>query len=334
MIVLVNRAVLHILDFNSGVTVFSEEELDIQNDSVLTFIIKHVEKAFSDPNSKHGAFYANSLFKSRLSAYVDGSEDFISFSGYVAKEVYSAIVESDMVEPADLLVCDLSLDGSRVLAVLKCNNKVGFTHQVTTVDGHVRNDIINHYAILPSLSQKIDEYAFIQLDSMGIKFSDKKRLVDGKDTYIIPERILSCSATISQKNAIDLVKSIANRVSENHGQSTVTAVSKAKNYIVENAEVSDYLEPAELGREVFSSSKVMQEEYLREVKDAGIPEVIKLDRDFAIKKGKSHKIKTDTGIELVFPVDYFENKDFIEFINNPDGTISIELKNIGKIVNK
>ena len=70
------------------------------------------------------------------------------------------------------------------------------------------------------------------------------------------------------------------------------------------------------------------------MQNAGIPAEVKLDRDFAIKKGRNHKIKTDTGIELLFPVDYFENKDFIEFINKPDGTISIELKNIGKIMNK
>ena len=52
------------------------------------------------------------------------------------------------------------------------------------------------------------------------------------------------------------------------------------------------------------------------------------------KAGRSHKIKTDTGIEITFPSEYIENTDFIRFINNPDGTLSIELKNIGKIVNK
>jgi hypothetical protein len=334
MITIVNRAILHILDFDSGVTVFSEEELDVRNDSVATFLTKHVEKIFSDPNSKSGAFYTNSQFKEKMTEYLDGNLDFVSFSVYIAGSFHAAIAEADAAEPADLIICDVTVDGDRLLAVLKCNNKVGFTHQVTTVDGHVRNDIINHYAILPNLSQKIDEYVLAQADMASIRFSDKKRSVNGEETYIIADRILDCSSSISQKKAIDLVKSITHKVSENYGQSTVGAVSKAKNYIAQNAETSDYLDPVDLGREVFNASPAMQEEYLKEVKDAGIPEVIKLDRDFAMKKGKSHKIKTDTGIELVFPVDYFANKDFIEFINNPDGTISIELKNIGKIINK
>ena len=50
-----------------------------------------------------------------------------------------------------------------------------------------------------------------------------------------------------------------------------------------------------------------------------------------MKKGRSQKIKTDTGIEITFPAEYAGNDDFIEFINQPDGTISIAVKNIGKI---
>ena len=60
----------------------------------------------------------------------------------------------------------------------------------------------------------------------------------------------------------------------------------------------------------------------------------KLKNPFAVKTGRNHKIKTDTGIEITFPADLFQNTEYIEFINNPDGTISIELKNIGKIINQ
>ncbi|MDR3589566.1 MAG: nucleoid-associated protein [Negativicutes bacterium] len=336
MLTIINKAILHVLDFHSGVTVFSEQELDSQNASVATFLTKHVEKLYSDSNAQSGLFYPDSDFKGRLTAYLDGSLDFTAFSVYVGEQVYSVVSLSEILDPADLIVCDLSIEGERFLAVLKCNNKVGFTHQVVTADGMVRNDIINHYAILPSITQKLDEYALIDLNSLQIRFGDKKRSIDGEDIYIIPEKILECSSSISPKKAIDLVNTIARKVSENHGQnavSSVAAVSKAKNYLVENAEVSDYLNPVELGRRVFSSSPMMQDEYIKEVQQAGIPETVKVDRALAEKKGKSHKIKTDTGIELAFPADYFQNTDYIEFINNPDGTLSIQLKNIGKIVN-
>ena len=332
--IIINKSIMHTMDFNSGINVLSEQELNIKNDSVNTFLTKHIEKIVKDPNSQTGNFYPASELKKRIEAYRSGSYSFIDFSIFVAKAMYSAISQSDILDPADLLICDAMIDEQRLMIILKCNNKLGFTHHVVMDNGKMRNDIINHYAILPNISQKIDEYALIEMDTLNIKFSDKKRCIDGRESYVIPEIILQCSSTISAKGAIDLVKSIAKKVSESHGQISASAVSKAKNYIVENAEISDFLNTVELGREVFSSSQVMQDEYIKEVKEVGLPEKIKVDKDYAVKKSKNHKIKTDTGIEIIFPVDYFQNKDFIEIVNNPDGTLSIELKNIGKLIDK
>jgi hypothetical protein len=49
---------------------------------------------------------------------------------------------------------------------------------------------------------------------------------------------------------------------------------------------------------------------------------------------RTQKIKTDTGIELNFPSEMFNNKDMMEFFNNPDGTILHPYKNVNKIINR
>jgi hypothetical protein len=325
---------LHILDFNSGITVFSEQELEIKSDSVITFLTKHLERSANDQNSKAGVFHPNSKFKRQLTDYIEERIDFIRFSVEIAEAMHSAISQTEVLDSSDLLICDFTMEGNRFIALLKCNNRVGFTHQVINENDKIRNEIINHYAILPNLSQKIDEYALIQVESFDIQFIDKKRLLNGQDTYVLPEIILECSSGVSPSSTLKLVNVITRKIAENHGQSSVAAITKAKSYLVENTETSEYLDPVELGKIAFPASPIMQAEYLEEVQKAGITEVVKIDREFCIKKGKNHKIKTDTGIEISFPVDYFENKNYMEFINNPDGTLSIELKNIGKIVNK
>jgi len=333
-LILVSKAILHILDFTSGMTVFSDQELELQNDSVNTFVTKHIEKTYQDQNAKAGAFHTDSNFKRQLADYLEGKLDFAAFSVTIAEAMQAAVSRADAADSFDVLVCDLRVEDNRVIGILKCNNKVGFTHQVIQTDAKIKNEIINHFAILPSLTQKIDEYAFIDVDSLAIRFVDKKLVVNGEETYVLPEKILGCSSAVSPNSTIKLVKSITEKVAENHGQSSVAAISKVKNYMVEHMETSEVLDPVELGRKVFRASPVMQEEYLAEVQKAGIAEAVKVDRDFCVKKGRNHKIKTDTGIEISFPVDYFENKEYMEFVNNPNGTISIQLKNIGKIMNK
>lgn len=334
MILTINRAILHILDFNSDVTVFSQTELDSENASVQTFLTKHIEKSFNDANLKSGTFLENSGFHRDLLEYIHERLDFISFSQNIAQITHDTIAKSDRLESVDFILVDFILDDQHMLGLLFCTNRMGFTHQVIQEEDKIRNDIIHHYAILPSTSQKLDKYAFIDLNTFQLKFFDKKCLINGEDSYILPEYILQCSFGASPKETVKLMNTITQKVADNFGQDSVMAVSKAKNYLVESTEASDALDPSELGKKVFPNSEAMQEEFRNEVKSAGLPEKVEMDRKVAVKLGKNHKIKTDTGIELTIPIDYFQNKDYIEFINNPDGTLSIEVKNIGKIINK
>ncbi len=330
----IHHAILHILDFHSGLTVFSEHELDCGSSSVFTFLSKHLEKLQKAVNGKSGSFYDDSPLKARLTAYTAGETEFVAFSADLAERTYAALAQSEDPQPLDVLVVDFTTDDIRMLALLLCDNKVGFTHQVVQEDSRVRNEIINHYAILPQPSQKIDEYALIQLDSLAILFNEKKRLVNGQEAFALSDQVLSCDAALSVKETLAAVRSVAEEIAENHGKSTLETVAKVKSRLAETAEISETLDLAALGRELFPASPLLQQEYAAELKNCGLPETVTLDRDFAVKSSRSHKIKTDTGIEVTFPADYFQNTEFIEFINNPNGTISIQLKNIGKIINK
>lgn len=49
---IIKRAVLHILDFNSGMSVFSQNELDCTDDTVSIFLQKHLENFTRIPREK------------------------------------------------------------------------------------------------------------------------------------------------------------------------------------------------------------------------------------------------------------------------------------------
>jgi hypothetical protein len=330
----INRAILHILDFNSNLTVFSEQELALGDGSVAPYLMKHLERSFCDAALKPGTFNQSSALKADLAAYVAGEISFVQLSTKIAGALYQAIAQSDNLVSADVLVCDISVNGERVIAILKCNNRVGFTHQVVQGEAGICNSIIHHYAILPSLAHKLDEYAFVWVESGEIRFVDKKCSIGGSDVYILPEVVLDCSSRVSQKDTIAMVTSITRKVAESHGENPAMAVSRAKTRIIENAEVSDYLDPQELGSAVFADSPLMRQQYRQEIEQAGLGESVKIDRGLAVRTGRTQKLKTDTGIEISIPVDYFQNTEYVEFINNPNGTLSIALKNIGKLVDK
>ena len=44
MIIAIKKAVLHILDANSGITVYSDTELDVSDGMINAFLSKHIDR--------------------------------------------------------------------------------------------------------------------------------------------------------------------------------------------------------------------------------------------------------------------------------------------------
>lgn len=330
----IQRAILHILDCNSALRVLSDQELTVEG-GVETFLLKHIEKADQDQNSKPGAFYEDSAFRRNFAAYIrEETLDFVEFSRVIAETFYGALQKSEQLESADLLVLDLVIDGRRKLAIFKCVNKIGYIHQVLQTEVGIKNEIANHYAILPGLTQKMDEYAFIDAETEELRIFERTYVLGGEKVCIFSECVLECASAASPKETMDIVGKITKKVAENHGYSSVEAVTAAKNLIAENVLSDQSLQPAAMGEKIFRSSPAMQAEYMQEIQQAGVADSVRVESEFALKKIKNHKIKTDTGIEISIPLDYFKNTEYIEFINHPDGTISINIKNVMKLINK
>jgi len=331
---IINKAIVHIFDFASDICVFSQKELDLTEDQIGIFIKKHLKNAFTDSNCKEGTLSSNSSFFSRLNEYNHGKYSFYTFSREIAEEIYTQINASDKKDSMDFLFVDFTENNNDFLGLIFWGYKKAYTHQVFHDKESVYNTIIQHQSILPSSTQKLDSFAIVQKSSGNTRFVDKRRYINGRDIYILPDMILQCDSQKSSKELLQSVTRIVTKVAEDHGSNSAILLSKTKNYLFENAEITSKLSPTELCQEVFSNSEEMQSAFLALAREEKIPEEINVDKAFAIKTSKSHRIKTDTGIEVIFPAEYFENHEYIEFINNPNGTISIQLKNIGKILNK
>ncbi|MDO5603340.1 MAG: nucleoid-associated protein [Oscillospiraceae bacterium] len=341
----VTRAILHILDTSSGVTVFSDAELPLEDAAVYEYLIRHLEKLRARHEAKQGEFHPGSAFQEKWKTYLRKELSFRDFSAFIAEAAARAEEDCDKAVSFDLLICEFAEDGVQNLAVLKCDNKTGYTHQVENIDGAVCNKIINQYAILPSPGQRIAEYAFVS-EKNEILLEDKKSFFNGEEKSLLADHILQCETEMSGKETIALVERITQAVAESFGEAPVAAAAKAKSYLAEESgrqldqaesiadECPFVLNPEELSREIFSESEDMQKEFIEKVKEAGLSNKVPLQPKLVAKQVKNQRIKTDTGIELIFPVEFFKNGDYIEFIDLPDGTMNIQLKHIGYIQNK
>lgn len=330
--IIIEKAILHILDFNSGITVYSDELLTMQ-DSIETFLLKHIEKSLGSQDAKTGTFYEDSSFQEQLQSYLQGKTDFIAFSKETAHTLEEAFSHAEEMVSADIIMVDVRVDDTRKIVIFKCNSHTGYVHQVNQTEQGIRNEIIHHFSILPGLSQKMEEFAIIDVVSRHIDFVGKRYTIDGNAIVVFPEILLECRQAPSPKETIKNISKTAAKVAEAYGQDEVAAAAAVKSYITENMQESDILDAAEAGKHIFKDNPAMQADYETHVKEAGFTEPVRMDQEATIKKMCKHKLKTDTGIELTIPTDYFDNTEYVEFNNNEDGTLSITLKHISNIMN-
>ena len=279
MIASLKRAIVHILDANSGVSVYSEEELDVTDASINSFITKHIEKVFEDASMRNAEFSENSGFKYHLAEYINDENYFITMSKFIAQRVYEGVTQSDKPDSSDLIVCDCMINERPLLAVLKCENKIGYTHQVLQDDGKVKNQIINHYAILPTTSQKIAECAFIFEDDFSIKYLGKKRKIDGETTDLIADVLLECIYDISSRESVNAVCKIAKKVTEENGGDTIETLSKMKEYITENIEEgeTEFIDTEQVADKIFDGKPGMKSEFIDKIEKANVPQKVEVN---------------------------------------------------------
>ena len=162
----------------------------------------------------------------------------------------------------------------------------------------------------------------------------EERVIAGSSCMLLPEGLLQCSSSASPKEVMSTVTRIVENVANEYGTNAAAAVSKAKVLMQEKAEEGDFLPPWELGEDVFGDAPQMRERYEEMARDEEPPERVRVKRSVAHAANRSHRIRTDTGIEITFPSEYSMSPEFIEFVTQSDGSMSIELKNIGHIENR
>lgn len=361
----INHAILHVFDFESGGSVFSQAELDLTVRQTKSYVQRHLRKCKNSADNKHGEFVPESAFVPELASYLQGQRDFVDLSVQVAQFMADELRLADPAEAADLLVVDFTddvdvpaqpapeVDGElyddmpgtpepdafegqadRCFAVILLPRKPAFAHDIRTQGEATFAEVLRHDATLPNPTQKVDTYAIVNTRTLGVEFNDKPRSIAGAQVSVIPDALLQCTAQASTREVIDTVTRVVADVAQEYGAEPAVALAKAKAYVTESAGESDVLLPWDVGEEVFEDAPEMQRRYREEMEREELPEQVSVKRTAAARMAKNHRIRTDTGIEITFPAEYGENPDFMQFVREPDGRISIELKNIREIENK
>lgn len=354
----IRHAILHAFDFDTGSLFLSDHELDMDEKLVKSYVQRHLRRCMASEQNMHGEFAEGSGFAEELRLYLAHQNSFEELSKQIATFFWETLRTCDDLVQADLLVADLeetesrngdagasdeeldkaySGETRRRFAIVLLPRSQTFMHSIEHPAGGAFNEIVRHDATLPNPSGKVDTYALVDCSTFAIDFRDKARTIAEAEVLVIPNMLLQCSREPSSHEVIKTMERIVEEIAEvapPDEANPVEALSRAKACVAHSAEVDERVMPAQIGRQVFEDSPRLQALYEEAAEEAQLPDEVHVRRAAARRLTKSHRIRTDTGIDITFPSEYSASPDRLRFQREDDGSLTIIIGNVTSIENR
>ena len=327
MEIIIHQAILHVLDTTLDAPVLSGGGMELTAEKT-AYLQNHIEKLLASDEIRQCRPLPDSAFRNEL----EHNQDFIDLSCRIAGVLFDYMHAHTTIPGADLAVVDFTRDGVPWLGILKLNYKNGYTHYTETVEGAPVNSIIQQRACLPTQSGKVEEGALVNLTDYSMRLLEKKYDIDGHKEFYLSSVVFQYTQAEPEKKKLQAIQEaaaqavkdayedephadaqvamlIANQAADNDNQVSVEQVRQqlAEEYPMAAVPFDDYVEKSEV------------------LEEAAAPVTVTPAR---IRRMESRSIRTANGIEVKIPTELLNSDSELEFLHDPDGSVSLLIKNV------
>ena len=327
MEIIIHQAILHVLDTTLDAPVLSGGGMELTAEKT-AYLQNHIEKLLASDEIRQCRPLPDSAFRNEL----EHNQDFIDLSCRIAGVLFDYMHAHTTIPGADLAVVDFTRDGAPWLGILKLNYKNGYTHYTETVEGAPVNSIIQQRACLPTQSGKVEEGALVNLTDYSMRLLEKKYDIDGHKEFYLSSVVFQYTQAEPEKKKLQAIQEaaaqavkdayedephadaqvamlIANQAADNDTQVSVEQVLQqlAEEYPLAAVPFDDYVEKSEV------------------LEEAAAPVTVTPAR---IRRMESRSIRTANGIEVKIPTELLNSDSELEFLHDPDGSVSLLIKNV------
>ena len=327
MEIIIHQAILHVLDTTLDAPVLSGGGMELTAEKT-AYLQNHIEKLLASDEIRQCRPLPDSAFRNEL----EHNQDFIDLSCRIAGVLFDYMHAHTTIPGADLAVVDFTRDGAPWLGILKLNYKNGYTHYTEDVDGAPLNSLIQQRACLPTQSGKVEEGALVNLTDYSMRLLEKKYDIDGHKEFYLSSVVFQYTQAEPEKKKLQAIQEaaaqavkdayedephadaqvamlIANQAADNDNQVSVEQVRQqlAEEYPLAAVPFDDYVEKSEV------------------LEEAAAPVTVTPAR---IRRMESRSIRTANGIEVKIPTELLNSDSELEFLHDPDGSISLLIKNV------
>ena len=327
MEIIIHQAILHVLDTTLDAPVLSGGGMELTAEKT-AYLQNHIEKLLASDEIRQCRPLPDSAFRNEL----EHNQDFIDLSCRIAGVLFDYMHAHTTIPGADLAVVDFTRDGAPWLGILKLNYKNGYTHYTETVEGAPVNSIIQQRACLPTQSGKVEEGALVNLTDYSMRLLEKKYDIDGHKEFYLSSVVFQYTQAEPEKKKLLAIQEAAAQAVKDAYEDEPHADAQVAMFIANQAADNDNQVSVEQVRqqlaEEYPLAAVPFDDYVEKsevLEEAAAPVTVTPAR---IRRMESRSIRTANGIEVKIPTELLNSDSELEFLHDPDGSVSLLIKNV------
>ncbi len=316
------EAVVHVMDKDSGNVVVSHKAVDPSDVVMEEYLQKVIEKLMKTEYTETPL--DNCELVKQL---VDNPSDFIDHSAQISLDFFNAIKGATKINGGDLLFFRAQNDDLVDLTgMVKLDYTAKYLHAVEYDNDTLVNTIIQNKTILPSPVQTVKDGFLVMGDT--IRVQSKKYDNNGED-WSFAQNILKLPVVKKVSEEIKTIEKTVKETAKKYTETDVLTVPQTYKAVYESIKKDESIDSDHIAETVFRIIQKLELLLRKNFKERGVSETVRVpNAPIFEKKYQKQKIKLGNGIEMTVPVDVLKNKDVVEFRTNPDGTMSVIVKNV------
>jgi len=327
MEIIIRQAILHVLDTTLDAPVLSGACMELSAEKT-AYLQYHIEKLLASDEIRQCRPLPDSAFKNEL----EHNADFVDLSCRIAGVLFDYMHAHTTIPGADLAVVDFTREGASWLGILKLNYKNGYTHFTENVGGASVNSIIQQRACLPAQSGRVEEGALVCLDDYSMRLLEKKYDIDGRKEFYLSSVVFQYTQAEPEKKKLKAMQEAAAQAVRDAYEDEPHAEAHVAMLIAAQAEASDHQVSVEQVRrqlaEDYPLAAVPFDDYVEksDILEAGAQPITVAPA--RIRRMESRSLRTASGIEVKIPTEMLSENSAVEFLHDPDGSVSLLIKNV------
>lgn len=325
---LIKQAVLHILDKGNQNLLLSDQYMEIIDGTVSDYLNRLIEKV-EKSEIKTGNIQQDN---DELAQKIQPTMDLLRFSRELATECFEIMTRSENMSPADYLFFVGRDDCEHYyFGMIRLDYHVYYTHHLEVQEG-IRNQLIAHQAIFPSPVQSPSEAFICNMTTGAYQLLEKSYLIEGEKRCYLASDILKLIPTPTAGKQIKQIRKTVQSISKRFDEPAYERMSQAQKEIYEQLDDNEGIDANKVIEEVFRENTGALMAAKEEIRSLEVPERIHVSNlNKYEQKYRKQKYRLSNGIEISIPMELYNNQEIVEFINEPNGTISVVIKNIDAI---